>query len=71
MYGVTMSEGLTCQQILCFSKETRYLEDPYTLVTASLDPSSGLFQHLIDSGPKVPSFAEGWVHLALTGGALE
>lgn len=30
-------------------------------MTASLDPSSGLFQRLIDSGPKVPSFAEGWV----------
>lgn len=41
------------------------------MATASPDPSSGLFQGLTDSGPKVPSFAEGWVHLALTGGALE
>lgn len=72
-HGVIISEVWACRQILCFSKEATYLEDPYTLGTASLDTSSvlGLVPGLDDSVPKVPSFAEGWVHLALGGGALE
>jgi hypothetical protein len=46
-----------------------YVEDPYTPAKASLGtlPVLGLIQGLDDSVPKVPSFGEGWLHLALAG----
>ena len=57
-----------CQK-LCCSKGATYIDCLYTPAKASLDTLSvlDLIQGLADFVPKVPSFGEGCVYLALAG----